>query len=617
MRCLSKRRIPQTNFCPLILPKIDVSILGKIQTLHNQTTRIMAKTNATEYLGLRLGLKQEEYDFSILRGILQTEDYEHFEIRSDVGDLLHVFNGAKQANRCLPGDHVQWNAEKGECILELSDEHPLLAGTLHLTQPHRYGYTTRKIPLYLFTPYDSRYPCMIVGSSEKDKTSNCICLVQVAKTTVSDKSTFPRAHLQQMLGRSGDIDAEKSALIHQVCPWKYPRITFHPTQQETVRRIRLTGTTFHVDPVGCRDVDDVITLEQVGDDEWKVIITISDVATYVEEGNAVDIMASLISQTVYDHEGRVLHPMLPKEYAELTCSLLPGPIKYGVSMALQWNGKQKTLSEPVWYESEMVVDRSYTYEEFQTESSDLQRVVKDVASVLAGESLEDAHKWIEQLMIRYNQEAGKKLRHAGIGILRRHASAEQERVERYREHLPEWKFLAMSSAEYVLAEEKDTYHSGLGTDAYAHTTSPIRRYADLVNQRALKALLHAPSAVLPYTFIVPVTMFDLNRREQTIRQFEREMTFLGAIQRGESRTRAIVIDVANVIEGVEEYEIQFYLPAWKKRVFGRYRKAGENQILTRDETEVRNIPLYGEIEIQCSIQWSMRHWKKRLLVQWV
>jgi len=43
---------------------------------------------------------------SDLRGILQTKDYDRFMILSDTGDLLFEFNGSKQANRCLPGDHV-------------------------------------------------------------------------------------------------------------------------------------------------------------------------------------------------------------------------------------------------------------------------------------------------------------------------------------------------------------------------------------------------------------------------------------------------------------------------------------------------------------------------------
>lgn len=569
---------------------------------------------ATAYLEQRLGVKQEEKWDDRLRGILHTENYETFEIRSDVGDLLHTFIGAKMANRCLPGDHVCWDPENGQCILELSDEHPLLAGILHLTHPARYGFTSRKVPLYLFTPYDERYPQMIVGSAERDKTRNCLCLVQFERWPST--SQFPRGLLQQMIGRSGDMEAEKKAILHQVCPWKYPKCPFYPvcheSGAETEHRIRLNGETFHIDPPGCNDVDDVITLERLDDRLWRVVITISDVASYVEDGSAIDIMASLISQSIYDSDGHVLHAMLPKSYGEETCSLLPNGNKRGVSLEVLWDGF--SLSEPVWYESMVETDRSYTYEQFQAETGVHRTVIKEVSSYLAGAVLEDAHEWIEYLMVFYNKEAGKKLRDAGIGILRRHEVAEQGRVERYRDHLPEWKFLAMSSAEYVLAEEKDTYHSGLGTDTYAHTTSPIRRYADLVNQRALKGLIRGAESSL--YFIVPVTMTDMNRREKTIRQFERDMAFLQAIQRGDTRTKAMIINVEET-DDKKEYRVQFYVPSWKKRITGYYRKVGDNLIITKDETETRLLVEFSEVEVQCSAQWSSRNWKERLIIQWV
>ena len=574
--------------------------------------------NATAYLEQRFGVQQtpEEYKDNTLRGILHTDDYESFVLRSDVGDDLLTFQGAKTANRCLPGDHVRWDEEHGRCELELQDQHPLLVGTLHLTQPARYGMTRRKVPLYLFTPYDSRYPPMVVGSSEKDKSRNVLCLVQYESW--ESTAFFPRGTLQQTLGRSGDLEAERRAIVHQVCPWKYPKIPFCPNPCRGGARRPLGGMTFHVDPEGCRDVDDILTIETLDDHLWRVVITISDVAAYVEEGGAVDIMASLISQSVYDRAGRVLHSMLPSEYGEGVCSLLPGSTKWGLSLEVQWDGFH--LSDPVWYESECTVDRSYTYDEFQRERSSHQMVLQAVASHLAGKKggdfLEDAHDWIEQMMLYYNKEAGKRLREAGKGILRRHAPGERERVEAYRQNLPEWSFLAYSSAEYVMADDPDTFHSGLQTDAYAHVTSPIRRYADLVNQRILKMLVaHSSSSFLP---LVPVAMCDLNHRERVIRQFERDLTFLEAIEAGQTRVMACLLDREEV-EGEQgpSYRVSFYVPAWKKRVSSVYRKVAEDVIATKDESETRMLRLYETVEVQCAVQWSMRNWKDRLMIQWL
>jgi exoribonuclease R len=572
-------------------------------------------SNATNYLEEVFGVKQSNQPRPALSGILQTRDYDQFEIRNDTGEILHTFQGAKHANRCLVGDHVYW--EKDQCQLELRDEHPLFVGTIELTRPARYGFTSRKTPLYLFTPYDPRYPQMIVGTNEKDKTRNRIGLVKFE--TWSESSMFPRASLQTVLGVSGDLEVEKKAIIHQACPWKYPKIPFEPTMVDPKnKRVVLTGYTFHIDPAGCRDVDDVITIETLDDRLWKIVITISDVASFIEDGSAVDIMASLISQTVYDSSGCVLHAMLPKEYSEGVCSLLPGSKRYGVSLEFLWDGH--ILSESKWYESELEVNHSYTYDEFQTEISEYQKVVKSVTSYLAGEELDDSHQWIEQLMIYYNKEVGKRLKEMGSGLLRRHSEKEKERVEWFRHHLPDWKFLAMTSAEYVLSEEKDTYHSGLHTDCYTHATSPIRRYADLINQRAIKWWIHTTAEQRQRDlFIVPVATYVLNERERAIKQFGRDMAFLEAIQSGKTRVKAIIVEKHEQIngDGSSEYRIRFYIPEWKKMISSSYRKVEEDMISTKDEKETRRVMTGSEHEIQCAVNWSSRNWKERLIIQWV
>lgn len=578
-------------------------------------------SNAICYLEDKLGLKQDEsYDHSLLRGNLQTENYEYFEIRSDIGEILYTFEGAKRANHCLPGDYVIWDRERECCKLELSDEHPQLVGTLHLTQPTRYGFTSRKIPLYLFTPYDERYPSMIVGSSEKDRSCNRLCLVKYEGW--EQNSQFPRGSIQRMLGRSGDLEVEKQAIQQQVCPWKYPKISFHPKSHEPENRKRkaLSGVSFHIDPSGCRDVDDVISIETIDDKIWRIMITISDVAAYVEENSAEDIMASLISQSIYDLNGKVIHAMLPKEYSEEACSLVPGEWKKGVTMEVLWDGHK--ISSPLWYESTVKVNHSYTYETFQETKSIYREIIKAISSYLAGYVVEDAHIWVEQLMIKYNSEVGKILKNKGVGILRRHEIGEREYVEHFRNHLPEWKFLAMSSAEYVLAEEKDTYHSGLDCDAYAHATSPIRRYADLVNQRLLKEWIreqnYDPMAVYVGS-VIPVSMYDMNRRERSIRQFERDQYFLEAIEKGKVCVKAIIIGKKEIIdnEGKVFYQIQFYVPDWKKRITGCYRKVNDNLVMTKDEADTRDVTDFKEVEVKCSVQWSSRNWKSRLCIQFI
>lgn len=558
--------------------------------------------NMNEQLSKLFGVSPHEKEPTGIRGILQTTDYIHFIILSDTGTEIHSFTGAKHANKCLPGDHVGWNIEKNECELELRDQHPLLVGTIELTNKSTYGLTKRGIPMYLFTPYVKSYPPFIVGCSEKDKRFNKIGLIQLEDWT----ATFPRGSLQKTLGISGEYEAERDALICQACPWKYPKYEYEPIMNDNYVRTELSGFTFHIDPEGCKDVDDVLTFEKIND-VWKVSISISDVAAFVEDGGAIDIMASLISQTLYNKDGLVLRPMLPSAYSEKACSLMPGKKSYGISLQFIWDGS--SIKDITWLETTFYVNESYSYEEFQESSSPYKEPLAAIATYLAKKPVSDSHEWIEQMMIFYNMEAGKKLKAAGMGILRRHSAPDRERLEQYDMHFPELRFLAFSAAEYVLAEEEDTIHYGLLSDTYAHTTSPIRRYADLVNQRIIKRLIQG---ITDY-YIVPITMYDMNRREKAIKRFARDMDFLDAFQTNPDLTGIIMNKEINDAMT----KLTMYIPQWKRMISFSYRRISENVVLSRDEKTEIDVSLYRQVQITCTFLLSSRCWKERAIIHMI
>jgi exoribonuclease R len=552
-------------------------------------------------LASQLGIDQVDAPPTHLRGILQTKDYHRFMILSDTGNLLHEFIGAKQANKCLPGDHVGWINEK--CELELHDEHPLLVGTLELTSKSTYGMTRRGHLMYLCTPYDKRYPPFIVGSSEKDRSQNLIVLIKLEEWT----SQFPRGSIQQTLGRSGEEKAELQALIWQACPWRYGLYNYEPTLLRQVSRTRLTGTTFHIDPKGCRDVDDVITMEPLsGTDHWRITITISDVAAFVDDGSVEDIMASLISQTLYDTDGSVLRPMLPAEYSEQACSLLPGKERYGISLQFIWD--TQIIRDFRWFQSVLTVNQSYTYEEFQTSDSPFRPVLQAVTSHLAKKPIIDSHEWIEQMMILYNTEAGKQLKTMKQGIVRRHSAPDRERLQAYRTHVPELEMLAFSSAEYCLAEEEDTQHHGLDSHHYAHASSPIRRYADLVNQRVLTNWIQGSTDY----YIVPQAMYDMNHRGKVMKNFARDITFLRAIMTGQTTFEGIIMEKKIIEYG--RMKIKIYVPQWKRMVSTTYRMTSEDHVLSRDEKTEIDVTLYRRVSVQCAFVLQNRNWKERVIL---
>lgn len=538
----------------------------------------------------------------MIQGILQTKNYDDFIILSDTGNKLYEFKGAKLANKCFAGDHINWNEAKSQCELELRDEHPLIVGTIELTNKSKYGLTSRGIPIYLFTPYDKRYPHFIVGCSEKDTSKNLIGLIKFDSWTNS--STFPRGLLQQVLGKSGDFEVEKKALICQACPHKYPKGEWIPKTKEThSRKIIDFGTTFNIDPQGCKDIDDILTFNKV-DDGWNIIITISDVARYIEDGSVEDIFASLISQTLYDN-GKVVYPMLPESYSENVCSLVPNKTSYGISLSLVWTGTGVKNIE--WFESEIINNKSYTYEEFQELESPIKDALKEFTSYLAKEEINDSHRWIEECMKFYNIETGKLLKESGMGLLRKHTTPKLERLEKYMEKCPELKMLAYSSAEYCLAEEDDTKHYGLNTETYTHATSPIRRYADLLNQRVLKLLIKKSDE----KYIIPQAVYDINFRQKVIKGFERDMDFLKAIQNADEFSG--IITEINPIPNENSVKLKIYVKEWRRLISNTYKLKSDGVIKSRDENSEYEVKEFQEIKIKIAYNPNARNWKERMV----
>jgi exoribonuclease R len=463
-----------------------------------------------------------------------------------------------------------------------------IVGVLELSSKYRYGLTSRGVPMYLFKPYDVSWPDVVCGSSSRDISHNQIAIVTVDTDlhahTADPAKPKPRGTLARLLGRVGDPGAERAGLLEHYCQARQPSSSHvfddeggcgpdfddediqQPQRQEISAA---TGwTTFHVDPAGCRDIDDAIAWHP---DSGQWAITIADVAAFVPAACYMDRIAAAVGATFYDLDGRVVRPMLPADISEDGASLLPGRRRAGISYIYDAAAPDAGHFALTW----ITVAYSFTYEEFAT-SSVAQNL--DLTSV-------EPHDWIAQMMIRYNAAAARALVAAGTGLLRVQGQADAAAVMTWSNIHPDLATLANEAATYeTVSVGADQSHASLGLSQYCHASSPLRRYADLVNQRVLKSVI-AQTTLAPIPEEVATT---LNERTKAQRRWTRDLVFLTHVRPG----LAEEIDVIWVDNG------QVWVPAWRR-------------LLRLRHEETRSVGASGSIQIYCDP--TKRNWKQRIL----
>ena len=411
--------------------------------------------------------------------------------------------------------------------------------------------------MYLFRPFDPKEHIYIVGCSQRDTSTNLLALIEPLDMT----QRIPRGNLIQVIGPCGDWAAEREAIHWTYRPHRQPKVDLTDlVAPDTEGRLDLRGfPTFNIDPPGCRDVDDCITL---GYDN-SLVVTIADVGGWIVKNPALALFMKN-GQTLYDN-GRAVRPMFPPQLSESLFSLVPDQDRFGISVIFSSDRGME------WTPSIVRVTQSYTYAEAD-HRPEIKRAVEKACNTTLDN---DSHTWVETLMIAYNIFMAGILVKKEEGVLRAHTQPNAELLTRYSVVCPDATHLAQSSAVYTHSAISET-HWGMGGVPYTHLTSPIRRWADTYNQ----LILHS----MPYT----IDLETLNKNGKNAKKHDRDLFFLDQL-RVPRPVMGVVLDVLGEKSKVwvadwkrmltirsTEYEpgtklrIEYYLdmnqPTWKKRM---------------------------------------------------
>jgi ribonuclease R len=322
-------------------------------------------------------------------------------------------------------------------------------------------------------------------------------------------------------------------------------LSLSPENREDLRHLPIVA----IDPADARDHDDAIWAEPNGEGGYRAVVAIADVSYYVRPGGALDKEARKRGNSVYfpDRVVPMLPEVLSadvcslvegEDRAAMACHMTISPdgkvTKWRFTRALV------RIAHNIAYEdAQAAVDAGNPPEHLanlwdawkllfkargERDPLDLELPERQVRLNDAGQIKEirlrerlDAHRVVEDFMIAANVAAAKALEAKTAPVVYRiHETPSREKLLNLREYLAtQGRKLALGQVitpglfnrmlkdiaddaerelvmEAVLRSQMQAYygpenagHFGLALGSYAHFTSPIRRYADLLVHRAL------------------------------------------------------------------------------------------------------------------------------------
>ncbi|XP_059953129.1 DIS3-like exonuclease 1 isoform X5 [Mesoplodon densirostris] len=219
------------------------------------------------------------------------------------------------------------------------------------------GKNARKI---LVTPWDYRIPKILISTQQAEALQDFRVVVRI--DSWESTSMYPSGHFVRVLGRIGDLEGEIATILvensisvvpfseAQMCempvnttenPWKVS------SEEERERKdLRKSHLVFSIDPRGCEDVDDTLSVRALDNGNLELGVHIADVTHFVASHSYIDIEARTRATTYYLADRR--YDMLPSILSADVCSLLGGVDRYAVSIMWELDKTSYEIKK-VWY----------------------------------------------------------------------------------------------------------------------------------------------------------------------------------------------------------------------------------------------------------------------------
>lgn len=226
-------------------------------------------------------------------------------------------------------------------------------------------------------PMDQRCPKLIIPHSKLARTlAGKRFLVEVLDWP--ENCRYPNARYLRTIGAVGEVATESSCILIETglaahdLPFSVQALQELPCNFEfklTPNEMDLRSRrVVSIDPIGCQDIDDAISLERSldgdGSECFELAVHIADVDRFVRSGGALDREASARATSVYLEERRL--DMLPSLLCENLCSLRPQTDRFAVSVLWKVDLRTLQVCSPPKFTKSMIHSRyALAYEQAQ------------------------------------------------------------------------------------------------------------------------------------------------------------------------------------------------------------------------------------------------------------
>lgn len=185
--------------------------------------------------------------------------------------------------------------------------------------------------LRFFKAFNNKIPFIIIQNTLMEDLYNKRVIVVIDSWEAHSK--YPLGRCIKVIGKCDDIETETQLIYHEYdintndfneSVYKcLPPEDFTIPKEEYEKRIDFRDKlTFSIDPPGCKDIDDALSVEVLEKEKlYKIGVHIADVTYFVKQNSALDIEASKRCTSVYLINQRT--DMLPKLLTTNLCSLVP------------------------------------------------------------------------------------------------------------------------------------------------------------------------------------------------------------------------------------------------------------------------------------------------------